>query len=105
MFNVEKVRLFRVVTWMEEREAGAAAAREKVRLGYDRKGPKLLGSFKATFPKAFETEVLLCPVRLPPYESDRKGEKLENFLHRSKRLTLVFCASTAATSNAEYAWN
>jgi hypothetical protein len=31
MFNVGKVRLFRVVTWMEEREAGAkAAAREKV---------------------------------------------------------------------------
>jgi hypothetical protein len=52
MFNVEKVRLFRVVTWMEEREAGAAAAREKVRLGYDRKGPKLLGSFKATLSKS-----------------------------------------------------
>jgi hypothetical protein len=32
---------------MEEQAGAKAAAREKVRLGYDRKGPKLLGSFKA----------------------------------------------------------
>jgi hypothetical protein len=56
MFNV-KVRLFRVVTWMEEQAGAKAAAREKVRLGYDRKGPKLLGSFKAILFKAFETGI------------------------------------------------
>jgi hypothetical protein len=48
---------------MEEQEV-QSSCREKVRLGYDRKGPKLWVPFKAIFSKAFETEVLLCPVRL-----------------------------------------
>jgi hypothetical protein len=65
MFNVGR-SVVQVVTWMEE-EAGAKAAREKVRLGNDRKGPKLLGSFKAILFKSIE--VLLCPVRLQFYES------------------------------------
>jgi hypothetical protein len=54
------------------------------------------------FPKAFETEVLLCPVRLHSYESDRKGEKLENFLHPEQTTdfgVLVHCGHF----NAEYA--
>jgi hypothetical protein len=83
MFNVGKVRLFRVVTWMEEQEAGAkAAAREKMRLGYNRKGPKLLGSFKAIlFQKHLKRKYCCVLCDFESYESDRKGEKLENFLH------------------------
>jgi hypothetical protein len=65
---------------VDGRGGGCKAAREKVRLGNDRRGQSYWVRSKQSFSKAFETNCcVLCDFN--SYESDRKGEKLENFLH------------------------
>jgi hypothetical protein len=91
---------------MEEREAGAKQLRGESEVRNTIGRGQSYGFVQSNpFPKHLKRKYCCVLCDFNSYESDRKGEKLENFLHPEQTTDFGVLCTTAATSNAEYAWS
>ena len=95
------IKIVRVVSFLEEKEAGAkAVSREKLALGLA-PTDKLPAPFRVVlFQKNLEKKRACVFCDFSSFEKGRKGQRLENFLHLEKETIWVSGALDVATFNA-----